>query len=377
MSMSRRWQAAACVATAALLAAACATSTDTSGESSTATSGPVTATDAAPATTVTTASAAPTVPATTEAQPQVTEPTTTVAAEESRVDAEVAEPEDAPDGADETPPPTSSPAVATEIGRVRALLDSLTVAPERAGGYDRHLFKHWTSAGGGCDTRKRVLLDEAVRAPQKGSRCALSDGEWFSRYDGLATGGTGRGFDVDHLVPLQEAWQSGARDWDPDRREQYANYLDYDDALIAVSATSNRSKGAKDPAEWLPPSTVVHCWYVTAWIDVKHIFDLTIDQDEAAVLERTLDGCDDSDLSAWPQGRPSTTATTEAGRSDDSAQAQDGDCHPAYEPCLPNLPGDAINCGDLTADQKPVAVKEIGVDPYNLDRDGNGVGCAG
>ena len=51
------------------------------------------------------------------------------------------------------------------------------------------------------------------------------------------------------------------------------------------------------------------------------------------------------------------------------------DCHPAYEPCLPNLPGDALNCGDLTADQKPVRVKEIGVDPYRLDRDRNGLGC--
>ena len=52
-----------------------------------------------------------------------------------------------------------------------------------------------------------------------------------------------------------------------------------------------------------------------------------------------------------------------------------GDCHPAYEPCLPNLPGDALNCGDLTSGQKPVRVKEIGVDPYRLDRDGDGQGC--
>ncbi|MYI14205.1 MAG: hypothetical protein F4108_00500, partial [Acidimicrobiaceae bacterium] len=51
------------------------------------------------------------------------------------------------------------------------------------------------------------------------------------------------------------------------------------------------------------------------------------------------------------------------------------DCHPAYTPCLPNLPGDALNCGDLTSDQKPVTVNEIGVDPYRLDRDGDGRGC--
>ncbi len=65
---------------------------------------------------------------------------------------------------------------------------------------------------------------------------------------------------------------------------------------------------------------------------------------------------------------PSTTTST--------TQAPEPGCHPAYMPCLPNLPGDALNCGDLTSDQKPVTVNEIGVDPYQLDRDGDGRGCA-
>ncbi len=51
------------------------------------------------------------------------------------------------------------------------------------------------------------------------------------------------------------------------------------------------------------------------------------------------------------------------------------DCHPAYSPCLPNLSGDALNCGDLISDQKPVTVLVPGVDPYRLDRDGDGRGC--
>ena len=58
-----------------------------------------------------------------------------------------------------------------------------------------------------------------------------------------------------------------------------------------------------------------------------------------------------------------------------TTQAPEPGCHPAYTPCLPNLSGDAPNCGDLTANQKPVTVKEIGVDPYRLDRDGDGRGC--
>lgn len=51
------------------------------------------------------------------------------------------------------------------------------------------------------------------------------------------------------------------------------------------------------------------------------------------------------------------------------------DCHPAYQPCLPNLPGDALNCGDLSAGQKPVTVIDPSVDPYGLDADGDGRGC--
>lgn len=61
---------------------------------------------------------------------------------------------------------------------------------------------------------------------------------------------------------------------------------------------------------------------------------------------------------------PTTAPTTTA-----------ADCHPAYLPCLPNLPGDAINCGDLAPNQKPVTVKNPAVDPYGLDSDGDGVGC--
>ena len=293
------------------------------------------------------------------------------------------EPETADEDSTEDDEPAAEPA--TEIDRVRGLLDALTVAAEATGDYDRDLFKHWTDADrDGCDARKEVLLAEATRAPQIGSRCALSGGEWLSRYDGKTTSGTGTGFDVDHLVPLQEAWQSGARDWNPNRREQYANYLDYPDALIAVSASSNRSKGARDPAEWLPPSALVHCWYAAAWINVKTIFDLTIDQTEANALDGILDGCDDNDLNTWPQAQTAPDTEDETGSDEEDAQADeaatetdpaDDDCHPAYEPCLPNLPGDALNCGDLTADQKPVRVKEIGVDPYRLDRDNNGSGC--
>ena len=265
---------------------------------------------------------------------------------------------------------------------VVTLLNALTVAAEHTSGYDRDLFKHWTDEDGdGCDTRREVLLAEAVVAPTQGSRCSLADGEWISRYDGLTEQGNGRGFDVDHLVPLAEAWESGAHNWTADRRERYANDLGYEHSLIAVSARSNRSKGAQDPAAWLPPEGDQHCWYAAAWVHVKTRWSLTVDTAEVNTLEGILSDCSDSaidvDLPApVVQEQDTTEQETDSTTDDSTTQTPQEDCHPAYTPCLPNLPGDALNCGDLTSDQKPVTVNEIGVDPYRLDRDGDGRGCA-
>ena len=257
-----------------------------------------------------------------------------------------------------------------------ALLDALTIAAEQTGGYDRDLFRHWVDADGdGCDTRREVLIAEAVVAPTQGSRCALSDGEWISRYDGLTEQGNGRGFDVDHLVPLAEAWASGAHGWLPDRRERYANDLGYEQSLIAVSARSNRSKGAQDPATWLPPEADQHCWYAAAWVHVKTRWSLTVDTAEANTLRGLLSGCSQAALDVGLPAplaeaptttttvAPTTTTTTTTTAPPTTTQAPETDCHPAYTPCLPNLPGDALNCGDLTADQKPVTVNEIGCRP--------------
>ena len=201
-------------------------------------------------------------------------------------------------------------------------------------------------------------------------------------------------------MPLAEAWASGAHGWLADRRERYANDLGYEQSLIAVSARSNRSKGAQDPATWLPPEADQHCWYAAAWVHVKTRWSLTVDAAEANTLRGVLSGCSQAALDVGLPApvveaptttvAPTTTTTTVAPTTTTTitttttttttappttTQAPETDCHPAYTPCLPNLPGDALNCGDLTADQKPVTVNEIGVDPYRLDRDRNGVGC--
>lgn len=160
-------------------------------------------------------------------------------------------------------------------------------------GYDRDLFEHWTDADGdGCDTRDEVLIAESITAVQVSQPgCQLSGGRWVSIYDGVETIDSSS-FDVDHVVPLAEAWDSGAWAWDAARREAFANDLARPDALFAVSASSNRAKGDRDPAEWQPDQDSVSCRYAQAWVEVKVEWNLSADPAEAAALDAMLVGCD-------------------------------------------------------------------------------------
>ena len=90
----------------------------------------------------------------------------------------------------------------------------------------------------------------------------------------------------DHVVPLKEAWISGARDWDDAKREEFANDLTRPQ-LLTVSARSNGQKGASDPSAWLPDDAF-KCTYVVAWIQVKRYYNLTISLAEKAALRDTL-----------------------------------------------------------------------------------------
>ena len=180
-------------------------------------------------------------------------------------------------------------------------LEALAVQTERRFGYDRDLFDHWVDADGdGCDARREVLIAEAIEVPRVGSSCALSGGRWFSIYDGATETGTGSGFDVDHLVPLAEAWDSSAYGWDSDTRRRYANDLGYEHSLVAVSASSNSAKGAADPAEWLPPDVSARCWYAEAWIAVKSRWELSVDEAEFRALRDLVSQCDDWKLDSAP-----------------------------------------------------------------------------
>ena len=190
--------------------------------------------------------------------------------------------------AQDRPADAAGPVAAVALG----LLERLAVAAEHPHDYDRDNFRHWIDADSdGCDTRREVLIAEAVTAPAVGGGCSLSGGSWSSLYDGGVEHGNGRGFDVDHMVPLLEAWESGAHAWSEQQREAYANDMGYEHSLVAVSASSNRSKSARDPAEWMPPDSGVHCWYAAAWVQVKARWSLSVDAAEAGALRSLLAVC--------------------------------------------------------------------------------------
>ncbi|MEU3317152.1 HNH endonuclease family protein [Streptomyces sp. NPDC006662] len=172
-------------------------------------------------------------------------------------------------------------------------IDRLPVAPEHRDGYRRDLYKHWNrglNPTDGCDTRREVILSEAVVAPQVAAGCKLTGGSWRSAYDDVIVTDAAR-LDVDHFIPLAEVYDSERTPWSAARREAYANDQDSPDTLIAVSAASNRSKGDKDPAEWLPSDGSYHCTYAATWVATKLRWDLAVDEAERQALLGLAEDC--------------------------------------------------------------------------------------
>jgi hypothetical protein len=188
-----------------------------------------------------------------------------------------------PSAADALPPRPPSAA------KTRDAIRQLTLAaPLSMRGYDRDLFPHWISQGGGCDSRDRVLIRDA-RDVNVSSDCRITSGAWRSFYDGLTFTDSSR-VDIDHVVPLANAWRSGAKRWPRERRRAFANDLENSE-LIAVSASSNRSKGDQGPESWKPPRRAAWCLYSRWWVQVKRAWRLTVIRAERTELRKMVATC--------------------------------------------------------------------------------------
>ena len=171
-----------------------------------------------------------------------------------------------------------------------AMLESLTFAPEfRPSRYSRGQFlSRWATFGGGCTTRALVLQRDSENVGAKG-RCTRIPGPWLSPYDGIIHESSAD-LEIDHLVPLAEAWSSGAWAWTGTQRRAFANDLQSPE-LWAVTGALNQEKVARDPAEWMPPLSSFRCTYAEAWVQVKYSYRLTVDEAEKLALSGQLARC--------------------------------------------------------------------------------------
>jgi hypothetical protein len=258
----------------------------------------------------------------------------------------------------------AAPADAASIRKpLRAAVGLLPVAAEHRDGYERSLFRHWVDKDrDGCDTRREVLLAEAVEKPRRGASCALTGGRWFSYYDGKYVRNASN-LDIDHLVPLAEAWDSGARNWTGEQREAYANDIGDARALVAVTSSVNRSKGDRDPTDWLPPQSAARCRYTEQWVAVKLRWKLRVDATERAALINLALRCPNHTISvriapiASSQPTPTSVPTK---------------CSSAYPDfCVPPPPPD-LDCADVAPHRNFTARPP---DPHGFDGDGDGRGC--
>jgi hypothetical protein len=200
--------------------------------------------------------------------------------------------------------PTASTGVASgPAADARAELARLVVRPRPQGteGYLRADFgSSWIDTDhDGCNQRDDVLLRDAVRGTTRVQQQGACDhdvlaGTWHDPYTGRTLVFTdlkdlhqAEAIQIDHVVPLAEAWVSGARSWSKERRELFANDLG---ELLAVDGPTNAGKGDADPAAWRPRKGY-QCTYARRWITIKTRYHLAVDPSEKAALDQMLGYC--------------------------------------------------------------------------------------
>ncbi|KAL7918780.1 concanavalin A-like lectin/glucanase domain-containing protein [Trichoderma austrokoningii] len=178
-------------------------------------------------------------------------------------------------------PMPTPPGIPSDAGARTALASLKVAVPGSGSDYDRTLFPHWITISGTCDAREYVLKRDGEGVVVN-SACVPQSGDWISPYDNAKFTNASK-LDIDHMVPLKNAWISGASKWTTPQRQAFANDVTIPQ-LWAVSASSNRSKGDKSPDKWKPPLSSFYCTYAKSWIEVKSTYALTISSAEKTAL---------------------------------------------------------------------------------------------
>lgn len=204
-----------------------------------------------------------------------------------------------------TPAPASADITATSTVATAAMstLQRLPIkgrAPKT--GYSRAQFgQAWTDdvsvefGHNGCDTRNDILRRDLSAVALKGGTrgCVVTGGILSDPYTGTTIPftrgkGSSEAVQIDHVVPLSNAWQTGAQQWDEAKRRDFANDPRN---LQATDGPTNQSKGDSDAATWLPPNKSYRCTYVARMVSVKALYGLWVTQSEHDAIARVLSTC--------------------------------------------------------------------------------------
>ncbi|MHA7264434.1 GmrSD restriction endonuclease domain-containing protein [Arthrobacter sp. TMN-37] len=281
-----------------------------------------------------------------------------------------------PSGEQQVPPGTPDPdAPAPPAGTALAGLQLVPIkgrAPRT--GYDRDRFgPAWADTDrNGCDTRNDVLADDlSGESFTPGTRdCVVQAGVLNDPYTAarisFVKGGDAL-VDIDHVVALGNAWETGAQRLSAEDRRLFAN-----DPLnlLAVDGPANRQKGDADAATWLPPNKAFRCAYVARQTAVKLRYRLWMTPPEHAAIGKVLSSCPDEPLPAAGTAPPGGPA---AGAGEEVPGAGRPPAGTAGEPPAGGVPYGS--CADVeAAGAAPITAADPGWDP-SFDRDGDGIGC--
>lgn len=166
-----------------------------------------------------------------------------------------------------------------------AVIAALPVKSEESVNYKRSEWRHWSDLDkNGCDSREDLLVASGVNVKTDPKTCKVLSGSWTEVYSNTTTTDSSS-LDVDHVVPLAWAARNGGNIWLADKKEQFAN----DPVnLVLASASENRSKSDKGPADYLPPNTAFQCEYAKRFVTVLVNYELTIPQPDKAKLTEVV-----------------------------------------------------------------------------------------
>ena len=189
-----------------------------------------------------------------------------------------------------SPPETSSVEPAGEAAAVLNELEVKGRAPKT--GYTRAQFGDGWQTKNGCDTRNVILHRDLVNT-KVNEKCQIESGLLHDPYTGkditfTRGAATSDDIQIDHVVALSDAWQSGAQQLTFDERVGLANDpLE----LLAVDGPANQQKSDGDAATWLPSNKAFRCQYVARQIAVKKKYRLWVKPAEKDVIVRVLSVC--------------------------------------------------------------------------------------